>query len=339
MFTGASYDRMMAQMRSALVNYDKASDLLGRSRIQNKLGYVTVAQGMGEYDVALEHYDAALTLCRQIGRKYLESTILRNLAVLLCCTGRYVDAFAALRQSLTVAKRGQHEFHRTVTINYLGYVHFQSGSLIAAAKAQHTALKNLRAQGNHHFVVKALTNLSQIYHTWADNRRALAYADEARRLSSELGERRQESYAATVMGHILLDQERTGEAVEAYHFARAQHEQLQQFNRALEPRAGLADVALQQDDLTAARHHVEAILEHLEHHRLDLTDEALRVYMTGWRVLVAMGDPRAERLLQQAVDQLRTRAASLETNAQREHFWSSPLHREVAQSARIHPTM
>ncbi|MCB0159764.1 MAG: tetratricopeptide repeat protein, partial [Caldilineaceae bacterium] len=339
MFSGASHAQMMAQMRSALINYDAAGDLLGRCRILNKLGYVTVAQGMDDYEESMAHYQAALALCRQIGRKYLESTILRNIGILFCCTGRYAQAFTSLRQSLTVAKRGEHEFHRTVAINYLGYVHYQSGNLNAAAKAQLTALRSLRTQENHHFVIKTLTNLGQIYHAREENRRALDTLREARRLSAELGERRQESYAATAMGHLLLQQANVNEAADAYRFALAQHDKLEQANRALEPSAGLADVALQQGDLAVAQSQVETILEHLQTHRLDLTDEALRVYMTCRRVMVAAGDPRAERLLQQAVEQLRTRAASLETDAQREHFWSSPLHREVAQSARINPTM
>ena len=158
------------------------------------------------------------------------------------------------------------------------------------------------------------------------------------RLSAELGERRQESYAATAMGHLLLQQGDVNEAVEAYRFALAQHDKLEQANRALEPRAGLADVALQQGEPAVAQSHVETILEHLQTHRLDLTDEALRVYLTCHRVLSAAADARAARLLQQAVDQLHARAASLDTDAQLEHFWTSPLHREVAQSARINPT-
>ncbi|MCB0055747.1 MAG: tetratricopeptide repeat protein, partial [Caldilineaceae bacterium] len=304
MFSGASHAQMMAQMRSALINYDAAGDLLGRCRILNKLGYVAVAHGMDDYEESMAHYQAALDLCRQIGRKYLESTILRNIGILFCCTGRYAQAFTSLRQSLAVAKRGEHEFHRTVAINYLGYLHFQSGNLNAAARAQLTALRSLRTQENHHFVIKALTNLGQIYHARAENHRALDALQEARRLSAELGERRQESYAATAMGHLLLQQGDVNEAVEAYRFALTQHDKLEQANRALEPRAGLADVALQQGEPAVAQSHVETILEHLQTHRLDLTDEALRVYLTCHRVLSAAADARAARLLQQAVDQL-----------------------------------
>ncbi len=83
------------------------------------------------------------------------------------------------------------------------------------------------------------------------------------------------------------------------------------------------------DEKGEARQYVDTILAHLQTHSLDRTEEVLQVYLTCQSVLDAEQDPRVQDLLQMAFTQLRARATTLETEAQRRQFWSVPAHRTV----------
>ena len=326
MFSGMSAGQITEQLSESLRHYELDGDLAGRSRVLNKLGYLPMAQGEGDYEQALDFYQQGLTLCRQIGEKVLESTIVRNLSLLFCCMGRYAEALAHADEAVAVAARAENTFHAAIAENYVGYLHFQRGNHALAQSTQTTALHRLREMENHHWAAKALTNLSQIHHVLGNLDAALDYAGQACQLSVELRERRQESYACTSLGHTLLALDRADEAIEPFENALQLQRELQLYNRALEPLAGLAEIALRRDDLPTACRHVDSILHHLQTHRLDLTDEALAVYLTCHRVLAAADDLRAEHALQLAHKQLQLRAATLPNEEMRRQFWAALLH-------------
>jgi hypothetical protein len=100
----------------------------------------------------------------------------------------------------------------------------------------------------------------------------------------------------------------------------------------METLAGLARVALAQDDLSQAQAHVQEILNHLEEGTLDGTYEPFRVYLTCYRVLETDGDPRAGEILATAYDLLQERAAKIKDEAMRCSFLENvPAHRELVE--------
>ena len=116
-------------------------------------------------------------------------------------------------------------------------------------------------------------------------------------------------------------------------------------NRSLEPRAGLARVALALDDpkssgpgLAQARAHVEEIMAALESglaEDLPGLGDPCRVYLTCIQVLAATHDARGPALVRTACRLLEARAATIPDESQRRVFWDIPTHREILRLAAV----
>jgi hypothetical protein len=115
-------------------------------------------------------------------------------------------------------------------------------------------------------------------------------------------------------------------------------------NRALEPWAGLARVALALDapakglgqGLAQARAHVDEIMAALEsglEEGLPGVSDPFRVYLTCIQVLAASHDDRGTELVRTAYRLLEERATTIVEEAQRRAFWEIPSHRAIQRSA------
>ena len=95
-------------------------------------------------------------------------------------------------------------------------------------------------------------------------------------------------------------------------------------------RAGLARVDQATADLAGARGHVEAILAALARSACAATFEPLRIYMTCYRVLMAIHDPRAADIVEEAYTLLQEWVAASPDAATRRMFVDNvPYHREL----------
>jgi hypothetical protein len=109
--------------------------------------------------------------------------------------------------------------------------------------------------------------------------------------------------------------------------------ELEQYNMAMEPLAGLARLSLLQKEPSRARVWVEDILEHLETRSLDGAEDPFSVYLTCYRVLEANGDPHAREILGKAYHVLQERAAKIHDQYLRRSFLENvTAHREIVQA-------
>jgi hypothetical protein len=90
---------------------------------------------------------------------------------------------------------------------------------------------------------------------------------------------------------------------------------------AMEPLAGLAQVALGNGDPTSAQAHIEIILSHLANGgNLDGTEEPLRIYLAIYQTLAAKSDPRADQILKEAYSVLQEQVNRIQGQTNREMF-------------------
>ncbi|HEY5323207.1 MAG TPA: hypothetical protein VIK58_10305, partial [Caldimonas sp.] len=96
--------------------------------------------------------------------------------------------------------------------------------------------------------------------------------------------------------------------------------------------AGIAGEALARGDAAAAMRALEEVLAHLAAGgMLDGTESRQRIRLTCYEVLSAVGDPRAEALLDTAYAMLQKQAGALADAALRENFLHNvPEHRGIA---------
>ena len=122
------------------------------------------------------------------------------------------------------------------------------------------------------------------------------------------------------MGQALLGLDALADANSSYKNAINLRRELDQTHLIAEPLAGLAQIALIQEDLAHAMEITEDILEQLECGSLDGMTDPFQVYLTCYNALKANHDPRASELLFSAHQQLQERAAKISDEGFRRSF-------------------
>ena len=329
MFSGTQATVIEAYLAQSLLRFRSVDAQLGISRILNKLGYLPVAQGEGDYGRALDYYQQAVQICREIGTHSGESNVRRNLGVLFTCQGDYRQARQALHAALALDRQAKDLHSEGVALDYLAGVYLNLGDYTRAQECLTTALGYLQKTNSNGWVCKIWNDFSWLHLRQGEFALAKESAQQARKLAQQVGDRRQIGHALTRLGHALMGLGDYHQATAAFDEAYRIHHELAQYNRSMEPLAGLAASFLCQQNLQQALQQVETIIAHLQNAQLDRTDEGLQVYMTCYGVLNALNDPRMADLLQLAYEQLQGRAASLETALERQLFWSAPPHAAV----------
>ena len=102
---------------------------------------------------------------------------------------------------------------------------------------------------------------------------------------------------------------------------------------AIEARAGLARVALLQDEISQAQAHVAAVLAYLDGEgSVSGMEDPFQVYLICYRVLQAASEPRAAQILEWAFDTLRAHVSKINPDVRRSFLENVPAHRELVQS-------
>jgi hypothetical protein len=135
-----------------------------------------------------------------------------------------------------------------------------------------------------------------------------------------------------MIGHANVGLHRLSDAASAYRQALDLFEELANPMEGAEAQAGLARIALLQNDLAGSLAYVEEILKVLADHPRTGIDEPFNVYLTCYRVLEANHDPRAAGVLQTASELLDEYASQFTSEDQRHAFlYNVPSHRELIQ--------
>ena len=289
MFSGAMTEVIAGYLEKALTCYRGVGDKNGEAGILNKLGYLLVAQGEGEYAQAEEHYRQGMALCHEIGDRPQESLISRNLGVLFTHIGDYVQAEPAFQHSLEIDRQSKQIHFEGAVLNYLAFMVLNMGDYARAKALNHAALEKLAASEARGWLVKTWSELGLLHHLVGEQEAALEHLSRGLQLAEELGDQRQIGYALTRLGYTLTALGRFDEAAATLQKAYQLHRALHQTNRSLYPLAGLAQLAYRQGELPHAQEIVEQILDHLATRQLDATDEALQVYLICFQILQASG--------------------------------------------------
>lgn len=184
-----------------------------------------------------------------------------------------------------------------------------------------------------------LLALSALEYDAGDDERALELAKQALDLAEKkVSDPARQAVTWVRIGHTTVGMQRPAEAKMAYEQALAIYEALGDVQRAVEPRAvepraGLAHIALMEGDIARAQHLVEAILVALAVHPCAGLDEPFFAYLTCARALDAAGDPRAETVRHAGRKLLGEYANRLGDEAQVRSFLEGvPVHRDLWQA-------
>jgi tetratricopeptide (TPR) repeat protein len=152
-------------------------------------------------------------------------------------------------------------------------------------------------------------------------RQALAHVHRAGEVAQRAQHPINTAIAFTLVGHSHLGLCQFDEATDAYQHALTLYATVGQALLAAEAQAGLAAVALGQNNLMAAMAQVEEVLKIVVDHPQQVgLDEPFNVYLTCYRVLKANHDARAGHVLQTAHDILQAYADRITDESLRRSF-------------------
>jgi predicted ATPase/class 3 adenylate cyclase len=289
-----------------------------------------IAWYQGDYAAARAAYEQSLRICRAIGNRQGEGLVLGNLGLAASAQSDYAAARAAYEQSLRICRAIGDRLGEGWALGVLGDAALSQGDYAAARAAYEQSLRIRREVGDRQGESWALGSLGLIAHSLGEHEAARSYGQQALSITQAIGDRDWEAFVLAVIGHAELGLGRRPAAAAAYHAALSIRRDLGQPNKATEPLAGLARIALAEGDSATALARVSDILAHLADGTLDGVDEPLRVYLTCYHALRAAGDVRAGAILEAAHALLHERAARIPDDTTRRSFLEQvPHHREL----------
>lgn len=207
----------------------------------------------GNYDAARDYFEQALLIARNVGDREAEAQVLSGLGMVRCYLGDYDTARSYLAHSLEIRE--------------------EIGSRVGQ--------------------VDSFNKLGIVYHFLGQHRTSQRYCDHALETLKTVTYKEGECYSLTYLGHAQTELGLLQEAIASYEKALAMRKEMKQSAAIMDILAGLARVALLQEDLETALNYVAEISNFLAANTVDGIDGVLQVYDTMYRVLEMAGADEA----------------------------------------------
>jgi tetratricopeptide (TPR) repeat protein len=165
------------------------------------------AQALGE---------EALALAREMGDTAAQAKILWNLAVAYYLGNRLARAIESGERSLALAREHSLREQTAQTLNDLGsFIYMYSGRLDQAKEALHEASDLWRELGNLPMLADSLASSATVHVFTGEYDRAIAFSDEAFKISQSIGNRWGQSYSQWQVGFAFWDRGEVSRAISA----------------------------------------------------------------------------------------------------------------------------
>ena len=323
-----------------------------------------------DYPRAEAYCEEALHIMRAMGNRRGESSILNTVALIRGWTGRFAEAQQIAQESLQIDRQLGDQQRIGDKLNNLGLQAMHLGELITAKRYYEESLAIDRTFGNRLNVGIILGNLGDVAMCLGDFAQAqvnyeqamaircdigdrrgeawilcslsllggkreqydegLAYGQQALAVIAETGERSKEGFAWTHIGHAYAGLGEYEAAREAYETAVAIRAELGQAHMLGVNWSGLAEVALQAGDTARAFSFVEQLLDAIAQGKSGGTRESGRAEWSCFQILQAVGDERANEVLETAVNRIQTVARGIRSRTQQHDYLNKVLtHRRL----------
>ncbi|MEJ2757493.1 MAG: tetratricopeptide repeat protein [Anaerolineales bacterium] len=285
-------------------------------------------------DSAIEQAEAALSLARNAGDRYAVGNTLNILGLIKNSQEDFYTAHNYLEEFLAIARELGDKEREITALNNLGVALTRLGDFQAAQDTYLQILKIAQETGYQSSKSTSYINLGWLTSAWGNWEAARQYCETGIKLKKEQEQVDAVAEGLLWLGNTFLGLNQPGNAVAAYKESQEIRLDLDQPHYIVEIQAGLARVALAQDDLTTAQYYSREILKYLsEQGSFRGAWEPLRIYLTCYRVLHSAEDPQAENILMTAYDFLQQQAARIPEETYRYKFLNDiPWHREIVQA-------
>ena len=175
----------------------------------------------GGYAEALEHYERALTIVREINEQQGESTILNNIGAVYDNLGNYLQALSYYEQALTIAQELGNRSGEGITLNNIGGVYNNLSNYSQALSYYEQALTIAQEIDDRSEEGTTLNNIGLVYDNMGNYQQALSYYEQALAIAQEIGHRAVEGTTLNNIGGVYRDLGNYSQALSYYEQARA----------------------------------------------------------------------------------------------------------------------
>lgn len=301
----------------------------GEGDALNNLSLVALFQGA--YGEAADEALQALDVYRAGGNRAGEGLGLISLGLAHMYRYRYAEAQAAYEQSLVIHKQIGDLHNTSIGHILLGMLATRMGDYAAAGHSLETGLALSRETEHRWGMSMALGYIGLLKHLIGEQTAGLEACRAALLLTEQIRDPVIAAYSYTHTGHILFALGDPAGAANAYTHALELRRVVGQQHLTVEPLAGLARVALSQEDAQQALILAEQILQLIELYTLQGAEEPFRIYLACYKALVAAGDARADDVLNNAYQALQKHITQLPNERIAHMFERVSAHRALVE--------
>ncbi|WP_293053609.1 MULTISPECIES: tetratricopeptide repeat protein [unclassified Moorena] len=195
----------VSQFREALQSWQKAltiyREIGDRQGEGNSLGNLGVAyRSLGDYPKAIENLQQSLAIHREIDNRLGEANSLNGLANAYRSLRDYPKAIENLQQSLAIYREIGDRFGEGNSLNNLGMAYRSLGNYPKAIENLQQSLTIARAIGDPRGEANSLGNLGNAYHSQGDYPKAIENYQQSLAIYREIGDRKGEAASLNSLG-------------------------------------------------------------------------------------------------------------------------------------------
>ena len=172
-----------------------------------------VYESLGQYPKALEYYQQALAIRKEIGDRNGEGTTLNNIGLVYSRLGKYSKALEYYQQALAIRKEIGVRAGEGGTLNNIGAIYRDIGQYPKALQYSQQALAIIKEVGDRAGEGGTLNNIGAIYQDIGQYPKALQYYQQALAVIKEVGDRAGEGITLNNLGYALDSQSQNEMAI------------------------------------------------------------------------------------------------------------------------------
>ena len=176
---------------------------------------------LGQYPQALEQYQQALAILREIGDRAMEGVTLNNIGLVYASLGQYPQAKEQYQQALAIVREIGDRATEGTTLNNIGEVYRKLGQYPQAKEQYQQALAIVREIGDRATEGKALNNIGAVYAHLGQYPQAKEQYQQALAIVREIGDRATEGTTLNNIGEVYASLGQYPQAKEQYQQALA----------------------------------------------------------------------------------------------------------------------
>ncbi len=199
----------LGEKRKALDYYEQALPVL--RELGDRAGEATtlnnigmVWDDLGEKHKALDYYQQALPIRRAVGDRAGEAVTLSNIGAVWDALGEKHKALDYFQQALPIFRAVGDRAGEASTLNNIAGVYYATGEPHKALEFYEQALPIFRAVGDRAGEATTLTNIGMVYQALGEPHKALDYYQQALPIRRVVGDRAGEAATLNNMGYIYF---------------------------------------------------------------------------------------------------------------------------------------